>query len=109
MITTPDSGHEDGRVTEIPRACRKLFDELVNVVLLGAPLSPAVDLAMSDPATAMLLRNHLQDGLGDGVEDDGTIRGRRLRPRVLDALRPVVARIEARRVLGEIEDDEGEK
>lgn len=109
MITTPGLTPEDGRVTEIPRACRQLFDALVNAVLLCAPLSPAVDLAMSDPATAVLLKNHLQAGLDGDVEGDGTIQLRRLRSRVLDALRPVVARMEARRVIDEIENNEGEK
>jgi hypothetical protein len=103
MTTTTDYTYEDDRVMEIPRACRRLFNALVNVVLLGAPLSNAIDMAMSDPLTAILLKNHLQAGLGDDIEDDGTILGRRLRPRVLNALRPMVARIEARRVMDEIE------
>ena len=105
MTTTPNPDLEDDRVTEIPRACRQLFNALVDAVLLGAPLLPAIDLAMSDPAAAMLLRGHLQSGLWDDVEDDSTILGRRLRPRVLNVLRPMVARIEARRLVDEIENN----
>lgn len=109
MTTTPQPDHEDERATEIPRSCRPLFNALVDAVLLGAPLSPAIDLAMAGPAGAMLLRDHLQAGLGEDIEDDVTILGRRLRPRVLNVLRPMVARIEARRLMNEIEDTEGEK
>ena len=64
---------------------------------------------MSDPTTAMLLRDHLQAGLSEDIEDDGTILGRRLRPKVLNVLRPIVARVEARRLMNEIENHEDEK
>ena len=104
MITTPNP--DDG-FAEIPRVCRQLFNSLVDFVLFGAPLSVAVDLMQVNPDVAILLKNHLHAGLWGDVEDDSTILGRRLRPKVLNALRPMVARIEARRLVDEIEAIEG--
>lgn len=106
MIATPN--HDDS-FTEIPRVCRHLFNSLVDFVLFNAPLSVAVELVQVSPDFAILLKNHLQAGLWDDVEDDSTILGRRLRPRVLNALRPMVARMEARMLVDEIENDEDEK
>ena len=63
-------------------------------------------MVQADPAAAVLLRDTLEASVGIRLEADGTIYDRRLRPRVLNALRPMVARTEARRLLDEIENDD---
>ena len=95
-MTTPDRHPDDDKPQAMPRVCRPLFDALVDVVLPlpHASISLSVSLARADPATARLLRDHLESK-GDDVG--------RLTRRVLDVLRPIVASHVARDVLDEIE------
>lgn len=101
MTSTP-TPYDDDQPPTMPRACRPLFNALVDVVLPlpHASMDLSISLAKADPDAARLLRNH--------IEARGEDVGRLFRG-VLDVLRPVVARQEARRVLDEIENDEDEK
>lgn len=101
-MTTPDRHPNDDQPPAMPRACRPLFNALVDVVLPlpHASMDLSISLASADPATARLLRDHIE-ARGDDV-------GRLFRG-VLNVLRPMVARIEARRLVDEIENHEDEK
>jgi hypothetical protein len=102
MTTTPNTHPADGQPAAMPRICRPLFNAIVDAVLPlpYAPMKLSVNLARDDPDTAKLLCNHLE-AKGESVG--------RLTRRVLNVLRPMVARLEAQRVLDEFENIEGEK
>lgn len=101
MTTTP-TPRDDDQPPAMPRICRPLFNALVDVVLPlpHASMDLSISLAKADPDAARLLRNH--------IEARGEDVGRLFRG-VLDVLRPVVARQEARRLMDEIEAGEDEK
>ena len=83
----------------LPDACRPMLLSLINTFSMGAwrPLSAVSEMVKADPDGAKLLRDYL-DTNGAQVMDEMT-----------NALRSMVAREVASRVLGEIEIDEAGK
>jgi hypothetical protein len=84
---------------ELPDACRPMLLELINAVSMGAwrPLASVEELVQADPSAAKTLCYYLET------------QGENMTNAALNALRSMLARKEARRVLGEIELDDAKK
>jgi hypothetical protein len=78
---------------ELPDVCRPMLTTLINAVSMGAwqPLASVEELVHADPNAARTLCDYLET------------QGENLTNAALNALRSMLARKEARRVLGEIE------
>ncbi len=114
MTTTPNhSGHP----IDMPAVCQLLFETLIQAVLppyrasMPAEVATtlAAELAKSHPKVAVLLCDYLSIDEKKYMRVDGDFYGSSLRPRVLNVLRPMVARQAARDAMNEIENLESGK
>lgn len=97
--TLRDKGDEGDPDTAMSDECRSIFLPLIDALTRGAwrPLLPVAELAQADPAVAVELLSHLEK------------QGEKLMSDAINTLRGMVAREVARRIMHNIENDEGGK
>lgn len=95
----PKDGQDDEQDTAMPDACRPIFLTLINAMSTGSwrPLMPTSEMAQVDPAAAVSLLAHLEAHGGKMMSDS------------INALRAMIAREVARKIMRDIETSEGGK
>ena len=100
-------------IEKLPQSCEQLFEALVDAVQPSSSkksVSNAEDLVKADLDTAILVRDYLNKDEEKIIRvEGGESCGHRMRPQVLDVLRPMIAREVAHRALREIKKDEDGK
>ena len=98
-------------IEKLPQSCEQLFEALVDAVQPSSSkesVSNAEDLVKADLDTAILVRDYLNKDKERIIQvEGGESSGHRLRSRVLDVLRPMIAREVAHRTIREIEKGKG--
>jgi hypothetical protein len=99
VMSTDAARAEDDQGLELPDVCRPMLVALINAVSMGAwrPMASVEELVKADPDAAKSLQDYLD------------ANGAQLMSEMTNALRSMVAREVASRVLGEIELDDAEK
>jgi len=92
-------GDEGDQDTAMPDACRPIFTALIDAISTGPwrPLLPVAQLAQADPVATASLLMHLE------------AHGQQMMSSSIDALRSMVAREVARKIMHDIESNEGGK